>query len=728
MMLFFTLLQKAFPHCFFCRIAAMKLARVVLIAPLVLSLAASLPAQAPSSGGAARLRALFFMRDFETGALEGGKLMATSPDASELRAWYVLNLVRGGDEKQAVALAEEMTRKQPQDPWAWFALAGALNYQAERPADAVAAGETALKLLPNDPDIIWIHAQTLANDEKRRGEAIAFVDAQRGRVKNPAEILVTKGYALYRSASGPPRDEARTNLAFAVFAEARQIDPKNVNALYLHGAYLSGLRRSDEAYALLKQAVALVPGSTSVHQAYWNAVMGSRDLSADRKRQELEADVDAFLKGNSERPSALSAVAFLSRDMKWAEKQRECEDKILKVFPDSSEAEWIFAARWRDLGSTPESARLPQRRQILSDFIARPRHFIDGLLGEAYREYFWILADDKSVSGDELYRAAEGALKYETTNPHIVWVYTPTALADRKVHLADAERIARDGIEVLRKKIESQRSSYKSQGEYDRAVGWATAKGYDALGWVLFAESRADEAEKALLQSFELDHASRQNLDHLGRFYLARNEETRAEEFFVKGLSVQAPGVNPCETSLRSLYEKRLGSLDGIDAYLAKLREVDRDRRKERILAERIASPARLTNFDLKTLDGKRVSLDSLKGKLVVINFWGIWCGWCVQELPEYQKLYEKYASDPDVAILTIDNDTNPDDVPPWMTQKQYTFPVLIDDGYVNKAGLHAFPTTWFVDVQGRKVFEKIGWSEKLLEEFSWRIEAIRAK
>ena len=438
--------------------------------------------------------------------------------------------------------------------------------------------------------------------------------------------------------------------------------------------------------------------------------------------------MDAFLKGNGDRPGALSAVAFVSRDMKWTEKQRECEDRILKVFPDSSEAEWIFAARWRELGSTPESARLPQRRQILSDFIARPRHFIDGLLGEAYLEYFWILAADNSVSGDELYRVAEGALKYETTNPHIVWVYTPTALADRKVHLADAERIARDGIEVLKKKIESQRSIYKSQGEYERAVGWATAKGYDALGWVFFAESRMDEAEKALLQSFELDHASRQNLDHLGRFYLARNDETRAEESFVKGLGVQAPGANPCETSLRSLYEKRRGSLEGIDAYLAKLREVDRDKRKERILTERIAVPSTPTNFNLKALDGNRVSLESLKGKIVVINFWGIWCGWCVQELPEYQKLYEKYAGESDVAILTIDNDPNPDDVPPWMAQKKYTFPVLIDDGYVDKAGLHAFPTTWFVDAQGRKLFEKVGWSEKLLEEFSWRIEAIRTK
>ncbi len=60
------------------------------------------------------------------------------------------------------------------------------------------------------------------------------------------------------------------------------------------------------------------------------------------------------------------------------------------------------------------------------------------------------------------------------------------------------------------------------------------------------------------------------------------------------------------------------------------------------------------------------------------------------------------------------------------MKKNGYDFAVLLDDGYVGKANVHAFPTTWFLDREGRKVFEKVGWSEKLLEEFSWRVEAIR--
>ena len=257
-------------------------------------------------------------------------------------------------------------------------------------------------------------------------------------------------------------------------------------------------------------------------------------------------------------------------------------------------------------------------------------------------------------------------------------------------------------------------------------MGWMTGMGHDALGWVLFAEGKMDEAEKELKAAFDLNHEDRRTLEHLGRFYLSRGDQARAEDYFVKGLGVQAVGANPCEKALREVYEKRRGSPTGFDDFVATLKDTDRRKRRASILESRAAAPEAVPAFNLKDLSGKRVSLPDLKGRVVVINYWGIWCGWCGRELPDYQKLYEKFANDPQVAILTIDNDANPDDVAPWVAQKKFTFPVLIDDQYVRKVGITSFPTTWFLDQEGRKVFEKVGWSQELLEEFTWRIEALR--
>ena len=74
-----------------------------------------------------------------------------------------------------------------------------------------------------------------------------------------------------------------------------------------------------------------------------------------------------------------------------------------------------------------------------------------------------------------------------------------------------------------------------------------------------------------------------------------------------------------------------------------------------------------------------------------------------------------------------MNNDPISEEVVPWMGKKGFDFPVLLDDGYVSdRAEITIFPTTWFLDTRGRKVFEKVTWSEQLLEEFSWRIEALK--
>ena len=191
---------------------------------------------------------------------------------------------------------------------------------------------------------------------------------------------------------------------------------------------------------------------------------------------------------------------------------------------------------------------------------------------------------------------------------------------------------------------------------------------------------------------------------------------------------MQAVGANPCEASLRSLYEKRRGSLAGFDEYLSGLRDVDRTKRKELVLAERAPAPATVLPFDLKTLDGRRVSLDSLKGKTVVVNFWGIWCGWCVREMPDYQKVVRQVRRRRERGDTDNQQRSEPRRrAAVGCTEEVHSFPVLIDDGYVDKVPLNTFPTTWFLDGQGRKVFERFGWSEQLFEEFIWRIEAIRA-
>jgi thiol-disulfide isomerase/thioredoxin len=134
-----------------------------------------------------------------------------------------------------------------------------------------------------------------------------------------------------------------------------------------------------------------------------------------------------------------------------------------------------------------------------------------------------------------------------------------------------------------------------------------------------------------------------------------------------------------------------------------------------------------LPPFTLETIDGEHFASDSLRGRITVVNFWGVWCAWCVKEMPEFQRLHEQYRDDDEVAIVTINNDDDWEMARAWMSEQGYDFTMLRDDGYVVRdARITGFPTTWFVDRDGRIAFQQRGWTEKLAEEFSWRIEALR--
>ncbi|MEJ2679719.1 MAG: redoxin domain-containing protein, partial [Gemmatimonadota bacterium] len=240
-------------------------------------------------------------------------------------------------------------------------------------------------------------------------------------------------------------------------------------------------------------------------------------------------------------------------------------------------------------------------------------------------------------------------------------------------------------------------------------------------------------AEDTLRHSIELNPKNLTALYHLARLFERKAGDATdsadldsAQAYFIRGAMVPTMGDNPNDAALKDLYQRRHGSLDGWDAFHADIAQIDRASRRKKVLAAREAEPEPMKDFTLTSLAGRSVDSKRFRGKVAVINFWGTWCGPCVAEMPEFQKFDDKYRNDPGVAVYTIDNDPDPDEVRAWMAKRKFDFPVLLDDGYVGDADVHVFPTTWFVDPDGRIAFVKTGWSASLAEEFSWRVEALR--
>lgn len=76
-----------------------------------------------------------------------------------------------------------------------------------------------------------------------------------------------------------------------------------------------------------------------------------------------------------------------------------------------------------------------------------------------------------------------------------------------------------------------------------------------------------------------------------------------------------------------------------------------------RLAEAKIVAGSPAPDFTLKTADDKNFTLSSLRGKYVVLDFWGSWCGWCIKGIPKMKRYYDRYKSK--LEIVGIDcNDT----------------------------------------------------------------------
>jgi len=122
----------------------------------------------------------------------------------------------------------------------------------------------------------------------------------------------------------------------------------------------------------------------------------------------------------------------------------------------------------------------------------------------------------------------------------------------------------------------------------------------------------------------------------------------------------------------------------------------------------------KVPNIVLQDQYGKKHNLADYKGKVVVINFWATWCGYCVREMPDFEKVYKEFGSNSkDVIIIGIAGpisklNANNVDVPKeeiiaFLKNKKITYPTLMDETGKTFAdyGVRAFPTTYVINKKG---------------------------
>lgn len=131
------------------------------------------------------------------------------------------------------------------------------------------------------------------------------------------------------------------------------------------------------------------------------------------------------------------------------------------------------------------------------------------------------------------------------------------------------------------------------------------------------------------------------------------------------------------------------------------------DQEGEEVEADiKAGSPA--PDFTVERLDGETVSLSDYKGKIVLLNFWATWCGYCDQEMPDLDKFNKEFE---DVEVLAVDVMEEKSIVEDYIEEGGYDFDVVLDiEGEIARTYLvSGYPTSYFIEEDGTLIGRVVG-------------------
>jgi thiol-disulfide isomerase/thioredoxin len=136
----------------------------------------------------------------------------------------------------------------------------------------------------------------------------------------------------------------------------------------------------------------------------------------------------------------------------------------------------------------------------------------------------------------------------------------------------------------------------------------------------------------------------------------------------------------------------------------------ERDRSDGKIALQFYRNAKPIADVTMKDLDGRVISTASLKGKVVIVNFWATWCPPCRAEIPDLIKLQEKYKDRLQIIGISDDDDP-PAVVKKWASEHGMNYPIVMSNDDLRKVfvGVSALPTSFILNPESKMMIRHVG-------------------
>ena len=249
------------------------------------------------------------------------------------------------------------------------------------------------------------------------------------------------------------------------------------------------------------------------------------------------------------------------------------------------------------------------------------------------------------------------------------------------------------------------------RNETDRGMGRALCDEARASGNL----GRLDEALALAQHAFET-YANADSARETARWYerLGKPEEAArrlADAFTIPDPRSTDAGRARDRGRMGELYRQAKGSENGLGDLVLEAYDRNVALIHTRELTMRESDPnAQLTDpmeFTLTGLDGQKLSMTSLKGKVVVFDFWATWCEPCRGQHLLYEQVKQRFKDNSDVVFLSIDTDEDREPVRRFLEEEKWPDTVYFEDGLSRALRIATIPTTIVIEKRGQ-VFSRM--------------------